>query len=177
MIPDAPNSKLVMKSSQQNSYACERELPSFALNEIQSPQPDANNVTPVRKCNFPAVEIHMPLELQDSSFSEDCLLNSRGKSESVEQKCKFKRLRKLGDLNRHSDCKRKKNGQTSNLAIASHFAIQRGRGKICSTLTLIYTNCFCQARKFIRVFWNSFDYFSIKKSELTDLILFLVLHS
>lgn len=142
MVPDALNSILVMKSSQQNSYVCEREIPSFALDEIQSPQRNANNVTPVRKCNFPTVEIQTPLELQDSSFNEDCLLNSRGKSESVEQKCKFKRLRKLGDLNKDSDCKRKKNGKGKKLQYI-----------ICYYLYQIVS----VKQENLCVFWNSFD--------------------
>ncbi|KAI3464359.1 hypothetical protein Pfo_021022 [Paulownia fortunei] len=79
------------------------DIPCSADNDIQTPILPWNNNAP-RACTSPisvAKEIQTPFaKLSNTSSSKDWILDSGVKPETVEQQCKFRRLRKLGDLNR-----------------------------------------------------------------------------
>ncbi|CAK9162500.1 unnamed protein product [Ilex paraguariensis] len=105
--------------------------------EIRPHVPNVNN-SPPRGCMLAVQdveEIHIPLaNLSNNYSSKDWRLSSGGNSEGVEQKRKFKRLRKFGNLHKRPP----KVGEEQNIdptatltscANASHVAVEHRRGE------------------------------------------------
>lgn len=91
-----------------------KEAENGSLGKIDIPCPTDNGIrTPGLDCNTDALgacsspspvtrEMQTPLtKLSNTSSSKEWLLDSGIKPETVEQQCKFRRLRKHGDINRN----------------------------------------------------------------------------
>lgn len=78
--------------------------------EIQTPSAKLDCNVTMRGCRFTSPvgeEAQTPfMNLMDNSCSEDLHLTSGGKSDSVERRRKFKRLRKIGDCGNNRNLKR-----------------------------------------------------------------------
>ncbi|KAL0360059.1 UNVERIFIED_CONTAM: DEAD-box ATP-dependent RNA helicase FANCM [Sesamum radiatum] len=102
-------SEVFMNSPKHDAKALEddssskMDVPCSSDNEMQTPELQWKNNAP-KTCTSPvpiAEEMQTPFaRLSETSTSKDWLLDSEIKPETVEQQCKFRRLRKHGDLNR-----------------------------------------------------------------------------
>ncbi|KAL3503905.1 hypothetical protein ACH5RR_033746 [Cinchona calisaya] len=130
------NSYVQCEGTINDIHGHETKVLSSLINEI--PAKNVNNA-PSYIASFPTVEETLsPLaKAQDTSFSKEWHMNSGDKSDSVELKCKFRRLCKHRDLcrNRPHECKQQTNcpstsrNFTSSCARVDHVQIHQGRGK------------------------------------------------
>lgn len=116
--------QLAEKPSEQNAGAVNdihRDVVNVISSQINDiPATNVENRVPAFKSRSPTDgESRSPfIKSPDIGFSKNSNLSSGGKSESVKQKCKFRRLRKHGDLcrNRPQDSKEQTNGPSRNFA-------------------------------------------------------------
>ncbi|CAI9754308.1 unnamed protein product [Fraxinus pennsylvanica] len=145
MIPDfvsSPNMRSVflMKSPQKvdgDGNVNQMEVLTSPHSELGTSPLHLKNHTP-KSCQspFPVVkETQTPIaKLSNTSSSKDWALSSEGKCESVEQPCKFRRLRKHGDLHQKMPSERKEqSGLIERLKNSSvndgHAAVKHVRGQ------------------------------------------------